>query len=412
MDHDINDIVIVGAGQSGAWAAKTLRDQGFTGSVTLIGDEVHLPYERPPLSKAVLLGLAAPDVCTMWPQERFAELDVQTELGRHVAHIDIDACSVICNDGKSFRYDRALLATGSRPRRLTCEGSELKGVHYLRTIDDCLTIRGSLGPDARIVVVGGGWIGLEVASGLRARGAHVTVLEASRQLCGRSLPASLSDYFLTLHREHGVDVMLDARVRRIIGPEIVEGVELDDGSVLPATVVVVGIGAVPNDELARACGLEVGNGIVVDEHCRTSDTRIYACGDVTDQPWGTARIRLESWKNAQDQGIAAAKALLGARVAPKEMPWFWSDQFDINFQMLGIVPADAEQYRKPNVRGDGFIDYFLREGEVMAVAAVNSPRELREAKRAIEKALTFSSNGLTAVHSPKSNARGGLVKRL
>lgn len=396
---NVNDIIIIGAGQSGAWAAKTLRDSGFTGSVLMIGNESHLPYERPPLSKQVLLGELEPGACQLWSQERFVELGIKVELGSHVERIDRMAGQVICRDGKSFRFDQLLLATGSRPRRLICEGAELQGVHYLRTIDDCLAIRADLGLDNRLVVIGGGWIGLEVASGLRARGAKVVVLEASNQLCGRSLPPSLSQYFLEEHVKRGVDVRLGARFKRLVGQERVQGVQLDDGSILEATVVIVGIGAVPNDELAQSCGLEVGNGIVVDEHCRTSDNRIFACGDVADQPLGQSRVRLESWKNAQDQGVAAAKAMLGVEPVAKELPWFWSDQFDINFQMVGIVPPGALQYRKANAGGDGFIDFFLQGEHLTAATAINSPRELREAKRTIQKAQPFSTDGLMLMQS-------------
>ena len=394
---NVNDIIIIGAGQSGGWAAKTLRDSGFTGSVLMIGNESHLPYERPPLSKQVLLGELAPGACQLWSQERLAEWGIKVELGNHVELVDRISGQVVCQDGKSFHFDQLLLATGSRPRRLICEGAELVGVHYLRTIDDCLAMRATLGPASRLVVVGGGWIGLEVASGLQARGAHVTVLEASNQLCGRSLPPSLSKYFLEQHLRRGVDIRLGARLKRFVGQGKVQGVELDDGSILPATVVLVGIGAVPNDELARSCGLDVGNGIVVDEHCRTADPRIFACGDVTDQPLGQARVRFESWKNAQDQGVAAAKAMLGVEPVTRELPWFWSDQFDINFQLVGIVPAGAQQYRKVDAGDNGFIDFFVQEGRLVAAAAINSPRELREAKRAIQKALPFSEDGLVLI---------------
>lgn len=394
---NVNDIVIIGAGQSGGWAAKTLRDSGFTGSVQMIGNESHLPYERPPLSKQVLLGELGLGACQLWSQERLVELAIKVELGNHVERVDRAGRQVVCRDGKSFHFDQLLLATGSRPRQLSCEGAELQGVHYLRTIDDCLAIRANLGTAIRLVVVGGGWIGLEVASGLRARGAHVTVLEASNQLCGRSLPPSLSKYFLEQHVSRGVDVRLGARLKRFVGNGKIQGVELDDGSIVPATVVLVGIGAVPNDELARSCGLDVGNGIVVDEHCRTSDPRVFACGDVTDQPLGQGRGRLESWKNAQDQGVAAAKAMLGAEPVTRELPWFWSDQFDINFQLLGVVPPGAQQYRKANASDSGFIDFFVQEGHLVAAAAINSPRELREAKRAIQKALPFSEEGLVLI---------------
>jgi 3-phenylpropionate/trans-cinnamate dioxygenase ferredoxin reductase subunit len=392
---NIKDVVIVGAGQSGGWAAKTLRDVGFAGSVLLVGDERHFPYERPPLSKNVLVGEFGPGACQLWQPDRLTERGIRTELGLRAESVDRVKGQLVCQDGRSFRYDRLLIATGARPRQLVCEGADLKGVHYLRTIDDCLGIRSSLGTGGRLVVIGGGWIGLEVAASARGRGMHVTVLEASDQLCGRSLPNSLGKFFLEQHLQRGVDVRLGARLKRIVGDDQVKGVELQDGTVLEASIVVVGIGVVPNDELARSCGLEVGNGIIVDANCRTSDPQIYACGDVADQPFGQGRIRFESWKNAQDQGVAAAKAMLGTEAVAKEIPWFWSDQFDINFQLLGIVPPDALQYRKASASTNGFIDYFMRDGQLVAAAAVNSPRELRDAKRTIQKGMPFSSEGLT-----------------
>ncbi|MFB9127537.1 FAD-dependent oxidoreductase [Paraburkholderia dipogonis] len=394
MRLNANRFVIVGAGQSGGWAAKTLCDKNFSGEVMLIGAEEHPPYERPPLSKGLLVGRIQPSACHLWKEEQLRDAGVNVQTGRNVVAIDPTNKCISLADGGSVSYDRLLLATGARPRRLDIPGSDLDGVHYLRTIEDSLNIQRSVEKDLPVVIVGGGWIGLEVAASLHSQGAVVTVLETSDRLCGRSLPRPLGDYFFDQHIKRGVNVRLNTRIQRFDGAERVEGVVLADGTKIRASLVIVGIGVVPNSELASDAGLAVDNGILVDGRCATSDPDIFACGDVANQLFEGGRLRFESWKNAQDQGIQAAKAMLDEEVGSRDSPWFWSDQYDINFQMLGIPTLLSRVYRKGDVSQGSFADYFVEGDRLVAVAAVNCPRELREAKRAIQGLRQFDVEGL------------------
>jgi 3-phenylpropionate/trans-cinnamate dioxygenase ferredoxin reductase component len=393
-----SQFVIIGAGQAGGWAAKTLRDGGFEGRIVLVSDEPHPPYERPPLSKAVLTAAKPPESCYLWSRDRLRELSIELqeecavdiERGRH---------EVALSSGRRIRYDRLLIATGSRPRRLACPGASLPGVHYLRTIQDSVAIGRTIQSGNRLLVVGGGWIGLEVAASAASKGAAVTVVEASDRLCGRSLPVSLGRYFLELHQAHGVDIRLNAKLDSFAGEGRLERVVFAGGEEIEACAAVVGIGVEPNVDLAARSGLEVRNGIVVNEHARTSDPDIFAAGDVANQPFAVpgGRMRFESWKNAQDHGIAAAKAMLDQEPPKREIPWFWSDQYEVNFQMLGLPGADSLVFQKGDPASGGFVHYFVQDKLLSAVAAVNSPRDLRDAKRAMAAGQPFNSEGLTAV---------------
>jgi 3-phenylpropionate/trans-cinnamate dioxygenase ferredoxin reductase subunit len=380
------NFVIVGAGQAGGWAAVTLRSQGFAGRITLIGDETHPPYERPPLSKDVLLGSKPPESTHLWPAGKADELQIDFRPGVQVSGIDRAQRTIELVTGDMLVYDRLLLTTGSRVRRLNFPGCDLPGVHYLRTINDALAIQHDLTPESHLLVLGGGWIGLETAASARKRGAQVSVAELSDQLCSRVLPKGLADYLLERHRTQGVTVRLGTTVQSLAGAERVQRALLSTGEELPVSAVVIGVGVEPNVELARAAGLEVDNGIVVDEAARTSDPLIFAAGDVTNQPndFLGRRVRLESWANAQNQGIAAAKAMLGQPVAYHDIPWFWSDQYHLNVQLLGIPHKSDETVTRGDISSDKFLAFFLYDGRIEAVAAVNNPRDLRMAKRLLQ----------------------------
>ena len=376
--------IIIGAAQAGGWAAKTLRDQGFQGRVVLIGDEPYPPHERPPLSKDVLLGVKPPESTHLWPPEKLANIELK--LGARVERIDRAARQVVIAQGEALTYDRLLIATGSRVRRLNTPGADLPGVHYLRTIDDTLAIKRELGPDTKLIVVGGGWIGLETAAAARKHGAHVTVVEMANQLCNRALPRGIADWLQAKHESQGVTVRLQTTVTKFEGGGKVERAVLASGEILPVTMVVIGIGIVPNQELAQAAGLAVDNGILTDACGRTDDPLVFAAGDVTNHAneFLRRRVRLESWANAQNQAIAAAKAMLGKKEPYVEIPWFWSDQYNLNIQMLGIPhKTDASVVRGDRAK-DQFLEFFLFEGTIEAVAAINSPRDLRFAKRLMQ----------------------------
>lgn len=378
--------IIIGAGQAGGWGAKTLRDQGFAGRVILVGEEAYPPHERPPLSKDVLLGLKPPESTYIWPPEKLIAQNIEIRTGARVDKIDRAQKRLGLPGGEGLAYDKLLIATGSRVRRLNTEGADLPGVHYLRSIDDTLAIKRGLGPQTRLLVVGAGWIGLETAAAARKHGAHVTVVELANQACNRALPKGLADYLQERHTAQGVEFRLTTTVRSFEGNERVERAVLSDGTELPVSIVVIGIGVVPNVELAQAAGLEVDNGIVTDASGRTADPAIFAAGDVTNHPneFMGRRVRLESWANAQNQAIAAAKAMLGKTEPYNEIPWFWSDQYNLNLQLLGIPhKSDASVVRGDRAK-DQFLEFFLLDGKIEAVAAVNSPRDLRFAKRLMQ----------------------------
>ena len=379
--------VIVGAGQAGGRAAEAMRACGFAGRIVLIGEEPHVPYERPPLSKQVLLGEAEPSSTHLLPAESYAEQRIELRLGARVVAIDRGVARVELGDGSAEPYNKLLLTTGSRVRRPPLPGIELGGVHALRGIEDSLAIRDALVRDARIVIVGGGYIGLEVAAAARVRECRVTVIEMLDSLLARVMTPDMGAYFARLHRDRGVVLCLGTGVAAFEGAEKVERVRLADGSILTADAVIVAVGIDPDTELAQAAGLEIGDGIVVDAFGRTSDPKIFAAGDVTEHPnpFLGRRVRLESWQNAQNQAIAAAQAMCGDSEPYAEIPWFWSDQYDINLQMLGLPDAESESVRRGELGSPAFTVFYLSEDRVIAATAINSAPDIAVARRLIER---------------------------
>ncbi|MCS3515679.1 MULTISPECIES: NAD(P)/FAD-dependent oxidoreductase [Pseudomonas] len=323
-------LIIVGAGHAGGRAALTLREEGYSGRLILIGDEPHLPYERPPLSKGLLQGSVDLAGCSLCDSARFAELGIEHIAGNPVSQLDPPQHRLQLADGQWLSYAGLLLATGGRARRLP---QEQANVLYLRTHDEALVLKSALRPGARLVIVGGGFIGLEVAATARGLGCEVTVLEAGPRLAGRVLAPVISEALLTLHRQHGVDVRLNVALESIHD----DAVQLVDGQSLPCDLVVVGIGMQPNIELAVAAGLEVGQGIRVDTHLRTSAPDIYAAGDVCEFRLGGEYQRQETWRNAEAQGRHAALNMLGRDQPFETLPGFWSDQYDWGLQTVGVI---------------------------------------------------------------------------
>jgi 3-phenylpropionate/trans-cinnamate dioxygenase ferredoxin reductase subunit len=381
--------VIVGAGQAGGWAARTLRDEGFEGRIVLIGEEDYAPYERPPLSKALLLGEVEPESCALFADADYRERDIEFRLGRRVTCLLPAEHRIELDDGSDLDYHRLMLATGARPRPLPVPGADLAGIHYLRTIPDALAIRGDVAAGKTALIVGGGWIGLEAAAGLRKLGMEVVVVEAADQLCGRVLTPEMGQWMLKFHTGHGVDVRLGTGVERFEGNGRVERAILGDGSVVETPLAVIGIGVIPNTELAGDAGLELDNGIVVDDMGRTSDADIFAAGDVSNHPNALfgRRVRLESWENAQNQAIAAARAMLGKGEPYAEIPWFWSDQYDVNLQLIGLPDGWDETVTRgdPAASPEGpFCVFYLKGGRIDGGVAVNNGRDLRFAKRLMQ----------------------------
>lgn len=384
-------IAIVGAGQAGGWAARTLRAEGFKGRVVLIGDEPHRPYERPPLSKAVLSGEAAAESTCLMKTEAFDALDIDWRPNVSATFIDKAAKRLHLSRGDSIPYsvgyDKLILCNGGRARRLSIPGADLPGVFTLRSIEDAKALGAALSPGKRLLVVGGGWIGLEVAATSKNKGMHVTVVEAMGRLCERTVPPEMSGYLHQLHASHGVHIELGTGVEQLIpAPQGGLMAALVDGRRLACDAVLIGVGLIANDEFAREAGLDCDGGIVVDAQCRSSHADIFAAGDVANWhcDWAGRRMRLESWQNAQEQGIAAARSALGIEVNHQPLPWFWSDQYDINLQIFG-VPSPAHEVV---VRGDrdskSFVMFFLDGDRVVAAMGPNSAKDLRFARRLIE----------------------------
>ena len=374
MTARTSHFVIIGASLAGAKAAETLRKEGYAGRVTLIGDELHRPYERPPLSKGYLLGSAERDSVFVHPATWYAEHYVDLRLGTRATAVDARGHKVLLADGDRLRYDALLLATGSEPVRLKIPGADLDGVHYLRRLEDSEALKAAFARAPRVVVIGGGWIGLEVAAAARTAGLEVTVLEAAELPLLRVLGPEVAQVFADLHREHGVELRCGVHVERILGSGgTVTGVELSGGEVVEAGLVVVGVGIRPNTGLAEGAGLAVENGIVVDEHLRTSDPDVYAAGDVANafNPLLGRRIRVEHWANATRQGPVAARSMLGQDATYARLPYFFTDQYDLGMEYNGYAEGYDRVILRGDVAGREFIAFWLVNGRVLAGMGVN-----------------------------------------
>jgi 3-phenylpropionate/trans-cinnamate dioxygenase ferredoxin reductase subunit len=402
----ISTILIVGGGQAGAQAVDTLRREGFGGRLVLIGNEPELPYQRPPLSKKYLSGEMAADRLPFRHRAFYDEHRVELKLGKQAVRLDAAARQVELADGEHLTYDRLLLCLGAESRRLTCPGATLPGVHYLRALADIAPIQTGFKPQARVVIIGGGYIGLETAATCRKMGCEVTVLEMADRVMNRVVAPSVSQYFAREHSAHGVNIICDTRVVCLEGQGRVERVVCADGTRHAADLVIVGVGAVATTELASAAGLVCDNGIVVDEYCRTSDPAIYAAGDCTNHPslrFGR-RVRLESVDNAFEQGKSAALNLLDRPVAHDRVPWFWSDQFDDKLLIVGL----SQDYDRLVLRGDpasrSFSVCYLKGRELLAVEAVNHSRDYMAARKLIAERALLNVGKLADSQTPLKEA--------
>ncbi|MGU1062082.1 NAD(P)/FAD-dependent oxidoreductase [Pseudomonas aeruginosa] len=383
------DVVIVGAGHAGAQAAGLLRQQGFQGSIAMLGEERELPYERPPLSKDYLAGEKTFEHFLLRPASFWNEKHIDMLLGRRVVTVDAEAHRLTTASGDAYEYGSLIWATGGAPRRLSCQGHDLRGVHSVRNRADVDRMIAELPTTRRVVVIGGGYIGLEAAAVLSTLGKSVTVLEAQDRVLARVAGETLSRFYETEHRAHGVDVRLGVAVEHIVGDgDSVTGVALQDGSVLPADMVIVGIGIIPAVEPLVAAGLPQGNGVQVDEFCRTRLPDVFAIGDcaahVNRYCASDAPIRLESVQNANDQAKVVAKYLVGQAEAYDAVPWFWSDQYDLKLQTIGLSAG----YDQTVLRGDpasrSFSVVYLKEGRVLALDCVNLTRDYVQGKALVK----------------------------
>ncbi|WP_426536347.1 NAD(P)/FAD-dependent oxidoreductase [Bradyrhizobium sp. McL0615] len=379
MDLAKTRVVIVGAGQAGGRAAEALRAAGHVGPITLIGEEAHLPYERPQLSKSILLD-REPNPAFIRTQNDWAELDVTLSTSSRVVAADIDRREIGLANGRAFAFDQLLLATGTHPRRMPEVESGALPVSYLRCMDDALALRRALQPGKNVVLVGGGVIGLEVASAAVARGCNVVVLEKAATLLPQAGSPALSRFAQELHVAKGAKIMCGVSVKRAT----VGAIELEDGTLIPADMVLVGIGVEASVDLAHQLGLTTLHGIKVDTSGATAIDGVHAAGDVAEQ-WSRCHdrwMRLENWANAQNQAIATAKNMAGEATAYEAPPWFWSDQYDSNIQIVGH-PGGGEEIVRGDVAGGRFTTLSIRDNEVVGGIAVNSARDMSVLRRLV-----------------------------
>ena len=388
-------MVIIGAGEAGARAAMALRENGYGGPVTLVGAEVHLPYERPPLSKAAMTDADPPSAATIVAEAKLAEHGIMHVVGRRAIAIDRDAHVATLDDGSALPYVKLLLATGARPRLLSLPGTGPENVLYLRTFGDALAMRAKLVPKTRIAVIGGGFIGLEIASSAMARGCKVSVVEMGQRLLMRGVPAAVAALVRARHERAGVTFHLGASVGRVERDGSAETLVLADGTRLPCDAIVAGIGAVPETTLAEVAGLAIDNGIAADAGLRTSDPDIYAAGDCCSFPhdlYAGRRLRLEAWRNAQDQGNLAARNMLRGHEHYAAVPWFWSDQYDETLQIAGLPDEGSETVVRDLGEGARLFFHLASDGRLVAASGVGANRlinkDIRLAERLIGRRAT------------------------
>ncbi len=388
-------MVIVGAGEAGARAAIELRTQGWNGSITLIGEEKRAPYERPPLSKDCLLTEGEPSPSTILDQEKLVQYNIEFLSGSTVVEIDRDNHIVALDNGRQIGYERLLLTTGARPRKLSIQGSDVSNILYLRTFADALALRSKLHAGKHVVIIGGGFIGLEVAASAIQRGCLVTLVEVAPRILMRGVPEEIAHMVETRHREAGVTFKLGVGISSIETTHDGQVIALVDGTSIQCDMIVAGIGAIPETSLAAQCGLEIENGVRVNELLQTSDPHIFAAGDCCSFPhslYDGKRIRLEAWRNAQDQGMHAARNMLGTAETYAAVPWFWSDQYDVTLQVTGL-PDQGERTVIRDLGDSGKLFFhFSLDGKLVAASGIGTAaiaKDIRIAEMLIEKKGTL-----------------------
>ena len=397
-------VVIIGASHAAAEAVTQLRRHGWLGGIVVIGDELHLPYQRPPLSKAYFKGDIDAAKLSIKPQETYIKAQCTLRLGQRATQLDLNQQVVQLDDGSSISFTKLIICTGTRARRLPLEGADADNMLYLRTLDDVDRIRQRVTPGTRLLIVGAGYIGLEIAASAIKSDVKVTVLEAQERVLARVTSPQISDFYQTLHAQEGVDIQLGVGINEFVHSSAKSHVVLNDGRELAFDNAIIGIGVVPNIELAEQAGIACDNGIVVDEFTTTSNPNVYAIGDCCNHPNALyqRRIRLESVPNANEQARIAAQAICGNPEAYDSVPWFWSDQYDVKLQTAGLL----EGYEQAIVRGEPserkFAVFYLRQGRLLAVDAINSPIDFMMGKKLVAAKTDLSTVDL---HDPKLNLK-------
>jgi 3-phenylpropionate/trans-cinnamate dioxygenase ferredoxin reductase component len=397
-------MVIVGAGQCGARTAQALRDNGWEGEITLLGNEGLAPYDRPPLSKSVLLGQRTAAQCALYDAAFYRENRIDLRVDAQVTAIDRVERRVLLGEGRSVSYRRLLIATGAQPRHLPVPGAALAGVHMLRSVPDALSIVGELAPGQRIAVVGAGFIGLEIAATAIARGCEVVVIEAASRALMRAVPEIVAGYLVERHRQMGVEVRFAVQVDRILGSKRVSGLKLSDGTTLECEAVVVGIGVTPRTALAEAAGIDVADGIAVDDTLRTNDPYIFAAGDVCSFPHRLfrRRIRLECWKNAEDHARVVARNMLEYGETYSAVPWFWSDQYDLSIQIAGMPAFGTTSVVRETGSASKVFFALDRDGVLVGASGVGQASEISREVRVAQELIARRARVDAAVLADRS----------
>ncbi len=404
------DVVIVGGGHGGAQAAIALRTQGFAGSIAIVGREDEPPYERPPLSKEYLAQEKPFERLYLRPREYWADKAVELLLGREVTVVDPAARQLACADGSTLNYGELIWATGGDPRHLTCPGAELAGIHYVRTRADVDALMAELPQVTSAVVIGGGYIGLEAAAVLSKLGKQVTLLEALPRVLARVAGEDLSRFYEAEHRAHGVDLRTGMAVEGIEGDGRVSGVKLADGTVIPADVVIVGIGIIPSIGVLIAAGAAGGNGVDVDEQCRTSLPHVFAIGDCAAHANSFADgavIRLESVQNANDMATVVAKIITGQEASYGATPWFWSNQYDLKLQTVGLSTGHDATVLRGDPAARSFSVIYLKGGKVIALDSVNCAKDFAQGRKLVEQRVAADPAALADTAIPLKDLIGG-----
>ena len=391
-------MVIIGCGQAGGQAAASLRQEKYEGPITMIGQEPYIPYQRPPLSKQYLSGEQEKEKLSLRQESFYSEKEINLMLETSVLSLDPDKRELQLENGETVTYDKLLVATGGRPRKLEVDGHTLKGIHYLRNIDDVDAIKTQMKTSENLVIVGGGYIGLEVASVAIKRGLTVSVLEMESRILERVTTEEMSAFYHQLHTDEGVNILTSTQAKAFKGSETVESVVCGDHEI-PADLVIVGIGILPNTEMAEAAGLKTNNGLVVDEHCRTSNEHIFAAGDCTNHPNPilNRRLRLESVPNAMEQGRVAASNMLGGSKSYASMPWFWSDQYEHKLQMVGFSKDSDQSVVRGDMESKSFTVFYLKDGSIIAADSVNNPKEFMASKQLVGKKASIEALADTSI---------------
>ena len=391
-------MVIIGCGQAGGQAAASLRQEKYEGPITMIGQEPYIPYQRPPLSKQYLSGEQEKEKLSLRQESFYSEKEINLMLETSVLSLDPHKKELQLEKGETVAYDKLLIATGGRPRKLEVDGHTLKGIHYLRNIDDVDAIKTQMNTSQNLVIVGGGYIGLEVASVAIKRGLTVSVLEMESRILERVTTEEMSAFYHQLHTDEGVDILTSTQAKAFKGSETVESVVCGDHEI-PADLVIIGIGILPNIEMAEAAGLETNNGLVVDEHCRTSNEHIFAAGDCTNHPNPilNRRLRLESVPNAMEQGRIAASNMLGGSKSYASMPWFWSDQYEHKLQMVGFSIDSDQSIVRGDMASKSFTVFYLKDDSIIAADSVNNPKEFMASKQLVGKKASIEALADTSI---------------